>query len=85
MLSRDAQDVVVAGEIDLDQHALVGHVVQQRRGLVLVHDIHPVADAVGLGLLNGVPDMATKPFGRHQPRRKLARVQADMDVGIEAA
>ena len=44
-----------------------------------------MTDAVGLRLLDGLPDMAAESFGRHEPRRKLARMQADMDLGIELA
>ena len=75
----------VAGEVDLHQHALVRHVLQQLVGPILIHDVHAMADAVGPGLLHREPDMAAQTFRRHEPRRKLAGMQADADLGIELA
>ena len=38
-----------------------------------------------LRLLDREPDMAAEAFRRHEPRRKLAGMQADMNLGIELA
>ena len=83
VLAFDAENDLVAGEIDLHQHALVRHVLQEVVGAVLVHDVDAVADTVGPRLLHGEPHMAAKAFGRHQPRRQLARVQGHANPWIE--
>ena len=85
LFAADAENDVVAGEVDFDQHALVRHVLQQLVRTVFVHDVHAMADAVGSGLLHRKPDMAAQAFRRHQPRRELAGMQADADLGVELA
>ncbi len=81
----DAEDHVVAGEVDLDQHAFVGHGLQQLAGFVFVHHIDAVTDTVHAGLFHRKPDMAAQSFRRHEARRELSGMQADANLRIQRA
>ena len=83
-VAADAENHVVAGEVDLDQHALVGHGLQQLVRLVFVHHVDAVTDAIGSGLLDGKADVAAQALRRHQPRRKFAGMQADANLADRA-
>ena len=67
VLAFDPKNDLIAGEIGFDQNALVGHVLQQVVGPVLVHQVDAVTDAVGQRLFHGEPDMAAQALGRASP------------------
>ena len=58
VLALDAKDHVVAGEVDLDHHALCRHVLHQLVGAVFVHHVDAMTDAIGLRHIHGEPDVA---------------------------
>ena len=78
----DAENSFVGAEVDLHHHVLPRHLLQQRRGVVLVHHVHAVADALGVPQLHGLANVEAQALGRHQARRQLAGVQRDVDLGI---
>ena len=71
--------------IDLDQHPFRRHVLEQRLRIVLIGHIHPVADAVGARDIHRLAHVATEAFRWNEPKRQLARVQAEMNLGIKPA
>src|SRR5579872_1237011 len=51
--------------------------------MVLIHYVHAVTDALRVRLFYSETDVAAKTVGRDQTRRKLARMQANVDFGIK--
>ena len=84
IFAADAENHVVAGEVDFDHHVLRGHFLQQIVGAIFVHDVDAVADALGVGLFDGEANVAAEALGRNQAGGELAGVQADVDLGIKA-
>jgi hypothetical protein len=62
----DAQNAFVGAEVDLDHHVLLRQFLQQGRGVVLVHHVDAVADALGVAQLDGLADVEAQALGRHQ-------------------
>lgn len=85
VLAGDAENVRVAGEVDLDQHVLRGHVLQELVRAVLIDDVHAMSDAIGFGLVYREAHMAAQSLRRHEARRQFAGMQADVNFGIKAA
>ena len=82
LISLNAQDVLVRGEIDLDHDVVLRKLLEQAGGIVSYIYVHAVADAFGMTKFNGLPDVETQPLRRHQARRKLTGVKADVNLGI---
>ena len=77
----DAEDELVAGEIDLDGNPACAHLAQQARRIALVGDIDAMADTAGARHLDGFAHMTLQPFGRHHAERQLAGMEAEPHVG----
>ena len=84
MLALNAEDSIVAGQVDLDHDVFVRHLFQQIVGTVLVHHVHAMADAPRMAQFDGLADMEAKAAGRHQARRKLPRMKADVYLWVDA-
>jgi hypothetical protein len=80
----DAQDDVVAGQVDLDRHLVAGHPGQQGLGVVLVGDVDAVADAAGAGDLDRLADVEAQLARGDQALGQLAGVQRQLHVRILA-
>ena len=76
----DAEDRIVRGQVDLHHHMAAGHLVQQPARVRLLHYIHAVPNPFRVAQLDRLADVELQPVGRHQPRRKLARVQRDVNL-----
>ena len=83
--SRDIEDDVVRGQIDLNHDVPGGHLVQQMKGVVFVERHRrtwPVAfEQPGWSGL--ADDVKAETCRRHHARRKLARMQRDVHLGID--
>ena len=53
LVAVDAEDYVVAGEIDFHHYVFGGHFFEQFVGASLVHYVDAVADALGVALFDG--------------------------------
>src|ERR1017187_9442384 len=58
----DSQYPLVGAEIDFDHHVLPGQLREQGRAIVLVHDVYPVTDALGVSPLERLADVEAKPL-----------------------
>ncbi len=83
IFASDAEDDVVAGEIDFDHDVLRGHFPEEFVGAFFVHDVNTVADALGMGLFNGQTNVAAQAFVGHEAGSEFSGVQADMHLGIK--
>ena len=52
-----------------------GHFAQQPLGIVFVHDIDAMTDALGMAEFDGLADVETQSFGGNQARCEFAGVQ----------
>jgi hypothetical protein len=52
-------------------------------GIVLIHHVDAVADALGVAQFDGLADVEAQALGRNQARRQFAGVQADVDLRID--
>ncbi len=84
VVAANAENHVVAGQVDLDRDMAIAHFRQQAGGVLLIHDIHAMADSFGVPQFDGLADMKAQPIGRHEPRRKFARMQRDVHAGVDA-
>ena len=64
IVAADAEDEVVAGERDFDHDVIFRHRVHQLVRILLVHDVHAVADAFGVAEFDGPVDVAAETFVR---------------------
>ena len=71
--SLHAQNAFVGAEVDLDHHVLRGQLLQQRRRVVLIHDIDAVADALGVAQFNRLADVEAQALGRNEARAPVRR------------
>src|SRR5215813_7263510 len=83
IFAADAEDHVIAGQIDLYHHVFSCHLFQQFVRTIFVHYVHAVANALRVCLLDGQTNMTTKSAWEHQSGRKFPCVETDMDFGIE--
>ena len=51
--------------------------------MILVNDVDAVTDALRLGLLDGEANVTTETLIRNKARRKLARMQAQVNLRIK--
>src|SRR5664279_803769 len=78
----NAEDEIVAGEIDFDEDVAGGHLLEELVGMVLVHDVHSMADALGVAFVNGGTDMEGESVRGNEAGSELASMQADVDFRI---
>jgi hypothetical protein len=78
----DAENALVRAEVDFDHHVLLRQLLEQGRGVVFVHHVDAVADALGVSQLDRLADVEAQALGRDQAGSQLAGVQADVDLGI---
>ena len=52
-------------------------------GVVFIHHIDAVADALGVAEFDGLADVEAQAFGRDQAGREFAGMQSDVDLGID--
>ncbi len=78
-----AEDRVIACQTDFHHHVIRGHLFQKGVGTILVNDVDTVTDALRLRLLDGQANVATEALVRNQARRKLARMQAHVDLRVQ--
>ncbi len=78
----DAKDSFVGTEVDFDHHVLAGQLREQRRGVVFVHYVHAVANALGMAQIDGLANVETQTLRWHKARGQLAGMQGDVDLGI---
>jgi hypothetical protein len=62
----------------------VGHLLEQRLGIVFVHDVDAVADAFGVTEIDSLADVKAEPVGRDEARGKFAGMERDVDRGVDA-
>ena len=84
ILSGDAEDAVVGGEVDLDHDVALGELGEEGFWVALVHDVDAVADAFGVAEVDGFADVEAETGGRDKAGGQLASVERDVDVGIDA-
>ena len=79
----DAEDALVGAEVDFNHDVFAGHFAEKLRGVVLVHDIDAVAEALGVAELDGLADVEAEAFRRDEAGGEFAGVEADVDLGVE--
>ena len=77
-----AEDLGIAGEVDLHRDPPVGHVARQARRIGLVHHVDAMPDASRMPDLHRLPDMEPQRIGRHQAECQFAGMQRDLARGI---
>ena len=82
-LAFDAEDAGVGGEVDLDHDVLVGHLFEERVGVVFVEHVDAVADALGVAEVDGFADVEAEAVGRDHAGGEFAGVERDADVGVD--
>jgi hypothetical protein len=83
VLTLDTEDGRIARQVDLDEHVVARHALQQRRRILLERDGDAMSDALRTRHLDGVADVEAHPLRRHQPGSQLTGVQRNAYVGIE--
>ena len=48
IVAAHAENLIVRGQVDFDQHVARGHFFHQADGIFLEHDVDAVADALGV-------------------------------------
>src|SRR3984885_8817241 len=79
----DTKDDIVRCEVDLDHNVTIGHLFQESVGLILVHDVDPVADALRMAEIDCLTNMKTQTSRWDEARGNLSGVQADMNRRID--
>jgi hypothetical protein len=51
--------------------------------MIFVHHVYAVSDALGLGLFDGEPNVATQTFVGHETWGQFARVQGQMNLWVK--
>jgi len=62
----DAENGVIASEIDFNHDVFVGHFVEQPVRVIFPHDVDTVTDTLRAGLFNGKADVTTEAFVGNQ-------------------
>src|SRR5580700_1301636 len=78
------QDYIIGSQADFDQNISSRHLTQQIDGVILVHHVYSMPDALSMSALDRFADMKAQAFRRHQAHSQLTRVQADVYFGIDA-
>ena len=80
--SLDVKDYVVAGEIDFDHDVLRSHFLEQILRIRFKHNVHTVADALGMTLLDGAANVTAEALVGNHSRSNFTGMKADVHVGV---
>ena len=83
LVALDVEDAFVGAKVDFDHDVPGGELLEQGGGVVLIHDVDAVADALGVAELDGLADVEAKAFGRDKAGSEFAGVEADGDARID--
>ncbi len=82
ILAADAENQIVAAEINFHHHVFCSHFLQQIVGPFLVHDVHTVADAFGVRDFDSLANVKGKPFVGDEAGSEFTGVQSDVNFGV---
>nr|GEU28080.1 hypothetical protein [Tanacetum cinerariifolium] len=78
----DAEDEIVAAQVDLDRNILIVHLFHDAQRIAFVGNVHAMADAARARHVQRLLDVELQPFRLHHAQRQLARVQRQFDGRI---
>ena len=84
IVAADAEDQVVRGQGDFDQHVALSHFMEQGDGIFFVHHGNAVADALGVAAFDRGANVEREIFGRNEAHGEFSGVQRDVNFGIDA-
>src|SRR5215472_13238360 len=71
MVTHHAKDQIVAGQADFHHNVAPRHLLEQRKGIVLVHHRYPMSDSLRVPAFDRVSNMKAQSFRRNDARRKF--------------
>src|ERR1700691_1108011 len=83
LLACDSENFVVAGQVDLDHDMPGRHFLQELVGIIFIHDVHSMTDALRVTYFDRFANVTLEAFGRDHAKCEFAGMKTEMDLGID--